>query len=219
MFRLDRIDWEPQQQEEGVTCVNAPQFFHMLGVILVHWLRNNPTEHVALILLYKAAVACFNHWKMQPGQDFQERLTVGTRESVQGDTFHRTIFLPVQKRSPDEWKPHGRSCHVGRRVVGLTRASHEPVMFCEWLWPSPHEGTEKIHNLFTNNQSVYDQQDCNRVLQTLHILQSPRIPPVNPIFHSGRGHSVSAVEFMCSPQQWLRPWRSVTWQPPRRIKT
>lgn len=142
MFRLDWIDWEPQQQKEGVTCVYAPQFFHMLGVM--HWLQNNPTEHVALILVCKAAVACFNHWKMQLGQDFQERLTVGTPESVQGDTFHRTIFLPIQKRSPDEWKPHGHSCHVGRRVVGPTRASHELVVFCEWLWPSAHEDTEKF---------------------------------------------------------------------------
>ena len=82
---------------------------------------------------------------MQLGQDFQERLTVGTPESVQGDTFHhRTIFLPIQKRNPDEWKPHGHSCHVGQRVVGLTRASHELVVFCEWLWPSAHEDTEKF---------------------------------------------------------------------------
>ena len=54
MFRLDWIDWEPQQQKESVTCVYAP---HMLGVM--HWLQNNPTEHVALILVRKGSCSVF----------------------------------------------------------------------------------------------------------------------------------------------------------------
>ena len=94
MFRLDWIDWEPRQQKESVTCVYAP---HMLGVM--HWLQNNPTEHVALILVREGSCSVFQPLENAVRPRFSREIDSGTLSQCK-ETPSTNYFLTNSEAKP-----------------------------------------------------------------------------------------------------------------------
>lgn len=141
--------WEDVGLRSGVTCVFGRTVFTLITSVAKAWLQQRMT--VGIIVLYRQSVNVLETWRSGLQEEEQARIAVGTPETVQGDTFHKVIFLSLQRRKPEETAPGGHSTHAGRRLVGLTRASHELLILAEAMERSVNSRTSQFQSLFDEN--------------------------------------------------------------------
>lgn len=157
LIQLQGNLWDDVGLQTAVTCVFGQHLFALLTNTALAWLQAGPGT-VALIFLYRRSVEILNEWKHGLPTDLQGRLIVGTPESLQGDTFTHVIFLGLQRRTRNELTPGGHCNHRGRRLVGLTRASHTLLVLGEHLYPAENPFTRRMQDLLQHSVNV-DSQD------------------------------------------------------------
>ena len=157
MIKLSGSLWEDVGLSGGVTCVFGRPLFALITSVAKAWLEEGVT--VGVIMLYRRSVNVLEAWRSGLQEEEQARIAVGTPETVQGDTFDKVIFLSLQRRMPEETAPGGHSTHAGRRLVGLTRASHELLVLAEDMELSINSRTSKFQRLFAEEVCL-DHEDC-----------------------------------------------------------
>ena len=207
--------WEDVGLRSGVTCVFGRTLFTLITSVAKAWLQQRMT--VGIIVLYRHSVNVLETWRSGLQEEEQARIAVGTPETVQGDTFHKVIFLSLQRRKPEETAPGGHSTHAGRRLVGLTRASHELLILAEAMERSVNSRTSQFQSLFDENVCLDRAEESVRLFRALDLpeptLQSFPWPEAE---HFQEHTRTAAVEFMQKPSEWQAAWTQMEWQPPNR---
>ena len=210
MVKLSGSLWEDVGLRDGVTCVFGRTLFALITDVAKAWLAQGMT--VGVIVLYRRSVNILEAWRSGLQEEEQARIAVGTPETVQGDTF-----LSLQRRKQEETAPAGHSTHAGRRLVGLTRASHELLILAEDMNVSMNSRTSKFQSLFAEEVCLDSAEATSKLFQLLQ-LPEPPFPwfPWPEAEHFQEHTGTAAVEFMQKPSEWRAAWTQMEWEPANR---